>query len=198
MYLFMLVVCTITLTSILAADNPPPQKNRYPHTASAKINNGAGVQVSIDFAKLPKENRPPETSHFSADRPLTSVTVKYSGLDAGKDYTYFIHEKSVTGTDCSTAGDHLDPRKVNPTKDPKFHCDRHRPSRCEVGDLSGKHGVLKGNGPAETPLAVYYDAHLALTYSQRGILGKSVVIHDPTGAAVACGNVVDPTAPAVA
>ncbi|KAA1072457.1 hypothetical protein PGT21_034580 [Puccinia graminis f. sp. tritici] len=87
MYLFMIVVCTITLTSILAADNPP-QKNRYPHTASAKINNGA-VQVTIDFAKVPKENRPPETSHFKADRPLTSVTVKYSGLEAGKDFTYF-------------------------------------------------------------------------------------------------------------
>ncbi|EFP91468.1 uncharacterized protein PGTG_17718 [Puccinia graminis f. sp. tritici CRL 75-36-700-3] len=170
MYLFMIVVCTITLTSILAADNPPPQKNRYPHTASAKINNGA-VQVTIDFAKVPKENRPPETSHFKADRPLTSVTVKYSGLEAGKDFTYF------TDPEC----DHL----------VQF-------TRNRLQDLSGKHGVLKGNGPAETPLAVYYDAHLPLTYSQRGIVGKSVVIHDPTGAAVACGNVVDPTAPAVA
>ncbi|KAA1109979.1 hypothetical protein PGT21_005475 [Puccinia graminis f. sp. tritici] len=198
MYLFMLVVSTITLTSILAADNPPPQKNPYPQAASAKINNGAGVQVTIDFAKVPKENRPPETSHFKADRPLTSVTVKYAGLEAGKDYTYFIHEKPVTGTDCSTAGDRLDPRKVNTTKDPKFLCDRHRPSRCEVGDLSGKHGVLKGNGQAETPLPVYYDANLALTYSRRGILGKSIVIVDPTGTAVACGNVVDPNAPATA
>jgi hypothetical protein len=157
MYLFKLVVCTIALTSVLAADNPPPQNDRYPNAASAKINNGAGVQVSIDFVKMPKENRPAETSHFSADRPLTSVTVKYAGLEAGKDFTYFsqstdiilvvmidvktdpqcspcsVHEKAVTGTDCSTAGDHLDPRKMNPTKDPKFHCDSHRPSRCEVG-----------------------------------------------------------------
>jgi hypothetical protein len=89
MYLFMLVVCTITITSILSTDNPPPQKNRYPHAASAKINNGAGVEVSIEFAKVPKENRPPETSHFSANRPLTSVTVNYAGLEAGKDFTYF-------------------------------------------------------------------------------------------------------------
>jgi hypothetical protein len=55
-------------------------------------------------------------------------------------------------------------------------------------DLSGKHGVLKGNGPAKTPLAVYYDSTLALTYSRRGILGKSIVIRDPTGTAVACGK----------
>ncbi|KAA1100499.1 hypothetical protein PGTUg99_014304 [Puccinia graminis f. sp. tritici] len=183
MYLFMLVVSTITLTSILAADNPPPQKNPYPQAASAKINNGAGVQVTIDFAKVPKENRPPETSHFKADRPLTSVTVKYAGLEAGKDYTYFIPPgiawiqgkltQQKIQSSFVTATDHL-------------------------GDLSGKHGVLKGNGQAETPLPVYYDANLALTYSRRGILGKSIVIVDPTGTAVACGNVVDPNAPATA
>ncbi|KAA1078475.1 hypothetical protein PGT21_035452 [Puccinia graminis f. sp. tritici] len=95
---------------------PPPQKNRYPHTASAK-----------------------------------SITVLRSVDWTGKDYTYFIHEKSVTGTDCRFV----------------------REARCVERQRSGR-----------TPLAVYYDAHLALTYSQRGILGKSVVIHDPTGAAV--------------
>ncbi|WAQ92357.1 hypothetical protein PtA15_16A263 [Puccinia triticina] len=187
-----LVVSAIALTSILA-DNTHPVKNRFPDTATVKIDNGAGVVATIDFVKMKKENRPADASKFKADRALTSVAVKYSGLEAGKEFTYIIHEKAIQGNNCDTAGDHFDPRNVNPANAPDFVCDRHKQvSHCEAGDLSGKHDKLKGNGATETVLPVYYDGNLRMSYSIHGILGKSLVIKDADGKTVGCGNIVDP------
>ncbi|OAV93852.1 copper/zinc superoxide dismutase [Puccinia triticina 1-1 BBBD Race 1] len=138
---------------------------------------------------MKKENRPADASKFKADRALTSVAVKYSGLEAGKEFTYIIHEKAIQGNNCDTAGDHFDPRNVNPANAPDFVCDRHKQvSHCEAGDLSGKHDKLKGNGATETVLPVYYDGNLRMSYSIHGILGKSLVIKDADGKTVGCGK----------
>ncbi|POW04211.1 hypothetical protein PSTT_10520 [Puccinia striiformis] len=196
MWLLVVIASALTLTPT-HAQNPAPQtnKNPYPHTAVAKIDNGASVKGTIEFVKVPKEQRPAEASHFAPNRPLTSVTVKLTGLESGKDFSYFIYEKPITGTDCTQAGGQWNPKKWD-TKDPNYRCDPKRPSRCVAGDLSAKHGMLKGNGPTVTAPPLYYDPSLRLTYSEKGILGKSVVIHDPTGNPVACANIIDPTAPA--
>ncbi|KAH9445894.1 hypothetical protein MJO29_012171 [Puccinia striiformis f. sp. tritici] len=192
--LLMIVAFALTLSPTLA-QNPPPKKTQhvYPHAVVAKIDNGQGVLISVEFTKVLQDQRPPEASHFNPNRPLTSVTVKSTGLEAGKEFNYFIHEKAITGTDCSTAGGHWNPKKWDTTS-ANYRCNPRKPSRCEAGDLSGKHGMLKGNGPAEASPVIYYDTSLRLAYSGTGILGKSVVVSDPTDhKPVACGNIIDPT-----
>ena len=57
-------------------------------------------------------------------------------------------------------------------------------SLCEVGDLSGKHGAMSG-----TVSTVYSDGNLPL-YGTNSVVGRSVVIHDSSGARVSCANVV--------
>ena len=57
-------------------------------------------------------------------------------------------------------------------------CDKSAPTRCAVGDLSGKFGTLNGS----TYSATYKDSNLALL----SIVGKSLVIEDVFGANLAC------------
>ena len=63
-------------------------------------------------------------------------------------------------------------------------CDKSAPTRCAVGDLSGKFGTLNGS----TYSATYKDSNLALMREggREGIVGKSLVIEDVFGANLAC------------
>ena len=53
---------------------------------------------------------------------------------------YHIHKFPITGLNCTTAGSHLDP--YGATEVPA--CNPAEPDKCEVGDLSGKHGNMTG------------------------------------------------------
>ncbi len=62
------------------------------------------------------------------------------------------------------------------------------PLRCEVGDMSGKHGRLSVGGKA----FVFNDGHLPLSGDWfQSALGKSVVVHVPDGGGerMACANI---------
>lgn len=53
---------------------------------------------------------------------------------------YHIHQNQAPALNCGCAGGHLDPYNVTDS----VTCDPKDPSKCQVGDLSGKHGNMTG------------------------------------------------------
>ena len=65
-------------------------------------------------------------------------------------------------------------------------CHPKHPLRCEVGDMSGKHGKISVGGKAY----VFHDRNLQLHGDWfHNAIGKSVLIHDTDGSPLACANI---------
>lgn len=63
--------------------------------------------------------------------------ISFSGFPAeGGPFLYHIHNNDT----CASPGSHLDPYSRGETP----ACDSEDPADCQVGDLSGKHGVING------------------------------------------------------
>jgi hypothetical protein len=116
------------------------------------------------------------------------VQLSLSGL-AKQAGQYHVHVTPIaggvaSGQECSVAsvGGHFNPRGVVGT------CDSSKPSTCEVGDLSGKHGSLIG---LETVDTSYSDDSIVLSGGEM-VVGRSIVIHknDGTNSRWVCANVV--------
>ncbi|RKP08803.1 superoxide dismutase, partial [Thamnocephalis sphaerospora] len=92
-------------------------------------------------------------------------------------YTYHIHQKPVPETgNCTATGGHFDPfnRTSNAT------CTSSTLDQCEVGDLSDQNGTVAAFQFVDPTV------HLSGNLS---VLNRSVVIHDPTGARIACASI---------
>lgn len=106
-------------------------------------------------------------------------------------HNWHVHENPLdeTGTDCSVAGPHYNPRGVDTSSESySVDCNSNQ-TRCEIGDLSNKgspfavrDGVVK---------QFYTDTDLPLTGEGFSIADRSVVIHASGGGAerIACANV---------
>ncbi|ORX92836.1 Cu,Zn superoxide dismutase-like protein [Basidiobolus meristosporus CBS 931.73] len=105
-------------------------------------------------------------------------------------FMYHVHEKQITGTNCTTAGGHLDPAKVGVVA-ANYKCNPADLSTCEVGDLTGKWGTLN----TTTPSFSYVDPTLSLEDhgANNSVVGLSVVIHrmDQTKTRIACANILN-------
>jgi len=88
---------------------------------------------------------------------------------------------------CIGAGGHYDPsNRFGSSSNYSVDCTESNPLRCEAGDLSGKFGCLVTSGNAS-----YVSADEELQLQGRySIIGRSVVIHNPDGSRLACGNIV--------
>ncbi|KAA1074274.1 hypothetical protein PGT21_003649 [Puccinia graminis f. sp. tritici] len=184
-WLLIVIAFTLNLAISLADNNTP---NPYPLSVQAKLENGP-LKVYFQAVNIPPEDRPPELAYYKG-RPIAMVAIMFSGLAEGQEFTYFIHEKPIANNDCNTAGDHWNPA-ARDTWSASYRCDARRPGLCEAGDLSGKHGKLKGTGTSQAPVVTYYDLSLKLTYSRRGMLGKSLVVYDSSNKPILCGNIID-------
>ncbi|KAG0139968.1 hypothetical protein CROQUDRAFT_395959 [Cronartium quercuum f. sp. fusiforme G11] len=117
------------------------------------------------------------------------VRLKIEGLGshnlAGQHYHYHVHVKPLDEThDCDSTGGHLNPAKLPETT----VCKPKKLETCQFGDLSTKHGDLIGG---TTPIEhSYLDSQLRFGPADISMVGRSVVIHDPTMKRIACGNVV--------
>lgn len=102
-------------------------------------------------------------------------------------YPYHVHIAPVNeqGNCTSTLG-HLDPGNFG--KVTNYKCNPTTPDKCEVGDLSGKYGDLRGSRIGSIHDVQYFDKFLGWT-GDNGITGRSVVIHFPNGTRMACGNI---------
>lgn len=100
-------------------------------------------------------------------------------------HSWHVHEKSMTdpknGTVCALQGPHYDPLEMGP----RFvgeslysrNCSPSNPNKlhgCEVGDLSGKFGMIISFGT--DIFETYTDTNLPLT-GPAGIINKSLLIH---------------------
>ena len=114
-----------------------------------------------------------------------------------KDHYWYVHVDGVCSDvncrscACSTAGGHHNPFKVNLGGDYKMECSRTNPFRCEMGDMSIKHGKLSVRAKnGDFSRAFFTDEHLQLTGLFR-ISAKSIVINDANSSAerLACANI---------
>ncbi|KAL4899039.1 superoxide dismutase [Aspergillus multicolor] len=123
------------------------------------------------------------TSRLSS--PALAVDVYIGGIPEGQYLNYHIHRAPVPADgNCYSTGAHLDP--YNRTQKPP--CNSTAPNTCEVGDLSGKHGVVWA--PAgEVFRASYSEFFLANTPGAEAYFGDlSWVVHAPNNDRLTCGN----------
>ncbi|KAH8904497.1 Cu,Zn superoxide dismutase-like protein, partial [Coniochaeta sp. PMI_546] len=119
-----------------------------------------------------------------AGKPV-SFTLEVKGLPVGTGpFKYHIHEKPVPADgNCTGTGAHLDPylRTQVPA------CDSSKPATCEVGDLSGKYGLIGSN--SSSIVKIFNDPYVALNPADKQFFGNlSFVIHDASSARIACAN----------
>lgn len=91
---------------------------------------------------------------------------------------------------CVGAGGHFDPsNRFGAASNYSANCSQWTPLQCEAGDLSGKFGCLVTSSAADVISYISNDEELQLE-GRYGIIGRSVVIHNPGGSRLACGNIV--------
>ncbi|CDK25778.1 unnamed protein product [Kuraishia capsulata CBS 1993] len=122
---------------------------------------------------------------FSAKNGTTKVHIDVTGLpDHGGPFEYHVHTNPVPANgNCEATGMHL-----NPYKAPAENCDAlEDDSLCQVGDLSGKHGLINTTCFELT----YFDPYLSLNPKDESFIGgRSVVLHYQNLERFACGNIV--------
>jgi hypothetical protein len=116
------------------------------------------------------------------------VSVELEGLPEG-DVFYHVHILGVTpgeGLDATLGHwNPLDSPNMGDACNPQDDAED-----CEAGDLSGKHGALAGPAACTT----HDDYGIALS-GVRSVVGRSIVVHNSTGARVA-GATLEAVGPA--
>jgi len=90
------------------------------------------------------------------------------------------------GTNFAGTGPHYDPsNRFGQAANYSVDCNPTSPLNCEAGDLAGKFG------PLQTGDFSFIDTDPELQLTGRfGVIGRSVVVHAPGGARIACGNII--------
>ena len=118
------------------------------------------------------------------------VELNYAAMGnqtATQEHTWHVHETAI-GADrmvsreqrCVSVGDHYNPYDVDLGGDYASQCRSNKQVRCELGDLSGKHGKLNIRTASGQKTKYFFtDIQLPLSGPQ-SIVGKSIVIHNNT------------------
>jgi hypothetical protein len=161
-----------------------PQRSPHGTITGVSGNNGTGVDFNINFFDFPDPNVGPYSS------PLPQLT-----FIANQPLEYHIHVFPVPEDgNCGAAGGHLDPYGVTDA----YVCSSEAGlDKCQVGDLSGKHGPVDtaalGTGSFQVK---YLDNYLSTTPGDPAFFGnRSIVVHDKDGKRLNCANFVAQTAP---
>ncbi|KAM0332588.1 hypothetical protein ACHAQA_002872 [Verticillium albo-atrum] len=113
--------------------------------------------------------------------------VSFSNLPKeGGPFAYHIHDAPATDGNCTSTKAHLDPYK----RGQAIPCNPEAPETCEVGDLSGKHGLFDS---AQDPFeATYVDRFSSLIDGEGSFLGnRSFVVHFSANLTrITCANFV--------
>lgn len=184
-----LAVVAISFTSATYTPYTPPNVYRYggpifrPPDGSEPCQVDAyfdmnGVTGTISFYQERKDVKP------------VKITVKLMGLDQFEGQLgWHVHEWPINFGllefgPCSNeeVGGHYDPFQSAASVNYTQRC-ASDPDECEVGDLSGRHGLLNSS----LTEFCFDDYHLDL-YRAFGITGRSIVIHTEDDERVACAN----------
>ncbi|KAI9140110.1 hypothetical protein BKA69DRAFT_1081919 [Paraphysoderma sedebokerense] len=141
----------------------------------ANINNSTSnivVDIMLDFT--------------TSDQP--KIMVNQTTVPAGTNYKWHLHKLDVSSSStCDTTGGHYDPTNKAPGGNYTVAPSSADKTTYEVGDLSGKHGVLKSDNNTQNWTIVDTTLPGADTWDV-----KSIVIHNATsGAKIACANLTD-------
>jgi Cu/Zn superoxide dismutase len=150
------------------------------------------------------------TVSFSQDNKSTFTTVNVSlvGVSNGPN-KYHIHRYPILTADgCGQAAGHYNPDRypfhrtktftktyisiANPGLCNSSMTEAQKVTACEVGDLSGKFGLLTSSNA----MATYSDGNLPL-FGAKSIVGRSIVIHASDGSRLACASIGYPGTPKV-
>ncbi|KAI5789973.1 superoxide dismutase, partial [Pyronema domesticum] len=102
-------------------------------------------------------------------------------------FNYHIHEKPVPASgDCNATGGHYDPGNIKQKWGDAYKCTWDQLDRCEIGDLSAKHGALSWSPGYAAWRFTTDDVQLR----EEMLENKSVVVHDKTGKRIACANLI--------
>ncbi|KAI9800771.1 MAG: hypothetical protein M1833_003188 [Piccolia ochrophora] len=152
--------------------------------AVAVTDNPVGISYQ---AKLPElettEVRGYVTATGGADGNGIEVSVSFTGIPAtGGPFMYHVHDQPVPANgNCTATLAHQDPTE----RGEEPICDPSAPQTCQVGDLSGKHGMVTG--------ASYENAYTDLYASIKPGLGafignRSIVFHYANKTRITCAN----------
>lgn len=158
-----IIIFTIALVALVSARAAPESKDSPTNVTYTAYLHSGSILAGVSF--------------FSLDG-YVSVRVVADYTEKKGPYLYRIHERAIPETgDCSRAKGDFNPYDgLRQAKDP---------ADMEVGDLSGKHGLLKGR----SYYATYEDRYLSLNPENRAYIGNlSVVVESADGELVACGN----------
>lgn len=117
---------------------------------------------------------------FSSPNGTVMVDVDISGLPAtGGPFQYHVHVNPVPSNgSCIATGGHLNPYGGVPNAASW--------DTAEVGDLSGKHGLINGT----SLMTSYFDPFLSLNPDDKAYIGGlSVVFHYSNTTRLACANI---------
>ena len=115
------------------------------------------------------------------------------------DHNWHVHETPANDdfisptSRCQSAGGHFNPYAVDLQGNYSLECGPNRPFRCEVGDLSKKHGTISIRDQNGGKLKYFFsDIQLPLSGPQ-SIIGKSITIHDANkaGDRLSCANIYE-------
>ncbi|CUM62458.1 uncharacterized protein PRCAT00000008001 [Priceomyces carsonii] len=136
-----------------------------------------GAKYSAEFEKGVVSG---EIDFSSSSNGSVSVNVDLSGLPSvGGPYKYHVHQLPVPSDgNCNGTKLHLNPYNGNPNAT--------QPNELEVGDLSGRHGVLTYTDSKVS----YVDDYISLNEDNKAFIGGlSVVIHFSNDTRLACANI---------
>ncbi|OAA71459.1 cytosolic Cu/Zn superoxide dismutase [Cordyceps fumosorosea ARSEF 2679] len=112
----------------------------------------------------------------------TKFTVKFSNFPkSGGPFIYHLHVKPAVGGNCTATLGHLDPTKRGDLP----ACDDSKPSSCQVGDLSGKHGKIT----TDPFIAEFVDPFVSLEPGSPAFFGNaSFVVHYANTTRLTCAD----------
>ncbi|KAI9226531.1 MAG: superoxide dismutase [Piptocephalis tieghemiana] len=167
-------------------------------TASARIAmNGIEARVTFTYNKTTKLVQ--MVAQASKGLELPGMTpggnATVQPLPVTEGFPFHIHTNPVGNSgNCSAAGGHWDPYGVN-VNQATYLCNPLDPAKtCEVGDLSGKFGKLppttnNGTKNAQDSQVNGTDTQIVLD-GERGIIGRSIVIHAINGSRIGCADII--------
>ncbi|TPX31922.1 hypothetical protein SmJEL517_g04870 [Synchytrium microbalum] len=132
---------------------------------------GKGVGGSVKFT----------ASGNNAVQILAQVT-GLQGLDINNIYPWHIHVNAISGTDCASAGGHLNLLNVAETGTTCTEDPAQFATNCVTGNMAGKFGALSQAGSK---------SGIDHTFTLQDLVGRSVVVHtdDTAKTRLACGTI---------
>lgn len=120
----------------------------------------------------------------------TYINISLTGLPSSELYQWHVHQYPFTAalsSPCSPAntGGHFDPLGASTLPNYSTNCNPSNVTACEIGDLSGKFGLLNASNLPDQLL----DDTLSL-YGAQSIVGRSIVLHFQNGTRFVCANIL--------